>query len=462
MIPVLAIAIADLRLLVRDRGALFFMLFFPLLLAVFFGAIFGGGGASSKLDVAVVNESSGEVAASFVKDLAADDSLNAITHWQNENAPATPLTRDQGMSLVRRGSVSACIVVPKEFDASLTGLFSGSAMKLEAIVAPGHAAEGGLLTGKLNELAFRQLSRVFTDTSKLTTALDDAKSKLPTWTGVTDDQRTLLKDMFDRIDDVNKSMPDRDTGTPTPGEAAGAPEGEKDAKAEPAATGLGGWRPVEVSLTELKSESNRPRSSWEISFPQGIVWALMGCVTGFGVSLNAERARGTMVRLSTAPITRRQILAGKALACFLACLAAQVLLILLAVGVFGAMFGKFSVGNPAMLAAALVLSALGFTGLMMLLAGLTRTEAAASGMGRGAIILLAMIGGGTVPLFFLPPWVQTVSNVSPFKWVTLAIEGSVWRGFSWGEFAFPALVLVGFALVGFVVGGAALAKGERN
>jgi len=264
--------------------------------------------------------------------------------------------------------------------------------------------------------------------------------------------------MFDRIDDVNKSLPDRDqpdAGTPTPNPGSpGSPSTD--------APGFGGWRPIDVAITELKAELDRPRSSWEISFPQGIVWALMGCVAGFGVSLNAERARGTMVRLTTAPITRRQVLAGKALACFIACLATQVLLILLAVGVFGAIFGKFSVGNPLMLGAAMLLSALGFTGLMMLLAGVTRTEAAASGLGRGVIILLAMIGGGTVPLFFLPAWVQTLSNVSPFKWVTLAVEGAVWRGFTWGDFALPALVLVGFGVAGFVGGGIALAKGERN
>lgn len=445
MSPILALALADIRLLTRDKGALFFTLAFPMALAVFFGAIFGGGG-SSRMEVALVNESPGPAAAAFANDIIADSALDVTSQWRaRDDAPPTPLTRAQGETLVRRGAVAACIIIPATFDAGVRGVFSGNGMKVEAIVAPGRSAEAGLLTGKLNELAFRQLSRAFTDQQAMTDALADAKAAIPTFTALNPSQQALLGDMFDRIDAFNRSTPDRSSGDATTGNAPG----------------MGGFRPVEVSMTELKAESNRPRSSWEISFPQGIVWALMGCVAGFGTSLNAERARGTMVRLSTAPISRHQILAGKALACFLTCLVAQLLLIALAVGVFGLIFGKFAVGNALMLGAALVLAAFGFTGLMMLLAGLTRTEAAASGMGRGIIIMLAMIGGGTVPLFLLPSWVQTASNVSPFKWVTLAIEGAVWRGFTWTEFVLPAAVLVGFGLAGFAIGTTCLARADR-
>lgn len=444
---ILAIASNDLRLLVRDKAALFFTLFFPLGLAVFFGAIFGGGsGGGSKLDVALVLEDDGPKARAFADSLAADTALDVVRRTEE----GTPLTRAEGERLVRRGAVSACVVVPKGFGGGLESLFAGGGIKLEGFVAPGRGAEAGLLTGKLNELAFRQMASGFSDPAELTGMLDRARSSLGGDAAIPDENRRLLTGMFDRIDEVNKALGGINPGARGPGPTEGAD-----------ATAAAGWMPVQVSLTELKDESNRPRSSWEISFPQGVVWALMGCVTGFGVSMSGERSRGTLLRLSVAPISRGQLLLGKAGACFFACLAVQALLIALGAGVFGGVLGKFRVGNPVMLAAAMVVSAIGFTGLMMLLAGLTRTEGGASGLGRGLIIVLAMIGGGSIPLFLLPGWVQTASSISPFKWATISIEGAIWRGFSWADCALPFGVLLGCGVLGFAIGASALRPAER-
>ena len=41
MRSLLTLAGKDLRLLVRDRAGLFWVLFFPLIMAIFFGSIFG-------------------------------------------------------------------------------------------------------------------------------------------------------------------------------------------------------------------------------------------------------------------------------------------------------------------------------------------------------------------------------------------------------------------------------------
>jgi ABC-2 type transport system permease protein len=47
---------------------------------------------------------------------------------------------------------------------------------------------------------------------------------------------------------------------------------------------------------------------------------------------------------------------------------------------------------------------------------------------------------------------QTLSNVSPFKWGVLAFEGTIWRGMSMQELMLPFAVLIGFAIVGFAIG----------
>ena len=67
---------------------------------------------------------------------------------------------------------------------------------------------------------------------------------------------------------------------------------------------------------------------------------------------------------------------------------------------------------------------------MMLISTLGRTEQSASGAGWAILLVMAMLGGGMVPLFVMPAWMATASNVSPVKWAILALEGALWRGFT--------------------------------
>ena len=52
----------------------------------------------------------------------------------------------------------------------------------------------------------------------------------------------------------------------------------------------------------------------------------------FGISLVTERTHGTLVRLRMAPLTRAQILGGKALSCFTSILFVEVMLLGVALG----------------------------------------------------------------------------------------------------------------------------------
>lgn len=445
MSAILSIAKKDVVLLLRDKTNAFFTLVFPLFVAIFFGAIFGGGGGGGggKLTVAVVNEDGGPGAAAFISDLGADESIDVVTGLQDKkDGPETPLTRDQATSMVRLKSADACVVLPAGFGDPARGLFSGQPMKLEAIVPPGRSAEAGLLTGKLNEIAFKSISRTFTDPAAMSSALGDARKKLAS-SGMSPLQMSLLNSIFDSADsltrDVNKDKAD------------GAAKADDAAKTDSGPS----FRPVEVDVHELVvTKTASPRSSWETSFPQGVVWGLMGAVMAFAVSLTEERTRGTFIRLNAAPISRGHVLAGKALACFVACMLVQLVLL----GAGALIFGVRPT-NWAMMVAAMALSAIGAIGVVMLIAGAARSEGAAMGMARGVVIMLALIGGGSVPVFFMPPIVQKISLLSPFRWSQVAIEGSLWASYSWSEFLLPGGVLVAVGVLGFAGGAALMNRG---
>ena len=198
-------------------------------------------------------------------------------------------------------------------------------------------------------------------------------------------------------------------------------------------------------------------SAFAITFPQAILWAVMGCAAGFGVSLVTERTGGTMTRLRVAPIGRWHIVLGKALACLTTTLTVSTVLLLLAWFVFGV-----RPVAPLMLVLAVLAVALCFVGVMMLLAVIGRTEAAASGIGWACLLTLAMIGGGAIPLAFMPPWLRDVGNVSPVKWGILAIEGGLWRGLGPGEMLLPLAVLLGVGAATFTIGAMVFAKHETR
>jgi len=416
MRAILSIARKDLRLLFRDKGDVFFTFVFPMLMAVLFGFVFGGGGGGSKIKLALVNESDARMAVDLAADLASDGAFEV-----------TPMeTRDDAIAAVRAGKATAVVVLPESMREGMGAMFGGG-VPIECIVDPARRAEAGLIQGKLNELAFRQFPRLFAD--------QDESARL--FTGM----RSAIA-----------SAPDLSPGQKLAG-AALAAAGESFSRALAPATGGeapgtgGAFAPVRVTVAELPVREGRPRSSFDVSTPIGIVWGIAGCVGSFAASLVVERTRGTLARLRLAPITRTHLLAGKGLACLLTAILVQALLILLAVLGFGS-----SIMQPAMLVVACTLAAFAFSGLAMLIAGLCKTEAEANGAGRGALLVLALIGGGTIPLFFMPPILQTLSFASPFRWAVIAIEGPFWRDMPVAEQVLPLVVLFGLGLGGFLAG----------
>ena len=418
MIPIVALAMKDLRHLLRDRGAAFFALGFPLLVALFFGFIFGGDASQrARLAVRVVNLDQGTAGSLLVEAMKRDTAIDA----------AVAGSRSEAEEAVRLGRAVAVVTIPADFTSAANALFAGATMTIDIVVDPSRRSEAGLLEGKINQLAFGQMAERLSDPAWVRTALTEAKRSLSASSDASAPGSLVRSLMFDAIARAS------------------------DAGFRPGGTDGQAWNPVRITVEPLDTPRTGPRSGYEVSFIQGIVWGLMGCVTAFGSSMATERTRGTLARLTVAPITRAHVLAGKSLACFIACLAVQAMLVAFGMAAFG-----IRVERPSMLVAACVAAGVGFTGLMMFMAGLSRTEGGGGGMGRAMVLVLAMIGGGTIPLFVMPRIMLAVSRVSPFSWATTCLEGALWRGYSAPEMLVPAGILMAFGVVGFAIGVSAL------
>ncbi|MDA1262310.1 MAG: ABC transporter permease [Planctomycetota bacterium] len=411
---VLAIAIKDLRLLSRDRGALFFTIIFPVIIAVLFGMVFGRMSTPGALDVVVVVTEEGPLARSFATALQADPALRVEIAENKERA----------VEIVRRGKAAAAIILPDGFDARAETLFTGGSMPLDLLGDPSRAAELGLLEGKLMEIGFRQFMLAVTDSDRLGRQTTDIKRQLENSKDLSEGERSAITKIFAGTQELS---------------AVRKAEGEKQTKK---VDGMSEFRPVRIRTEMIAQNKADPPSTYAVTFPQGIVWGLAGCVMAFVTTLASERAQGTLTRLRAAPLSMHLILASKGLACVVSSMIMQSLI--LALGWF--VFDIRPINLPMLLFAMLVI-AISFTALAMMIAALFRSGGGTDGAGRALILVLAIVGGGSIPLVFMPPVLKSISVVSPFRWAIAALEGPLWRG---GSISDQFASIGSIAIVGLV------------
>ena len=443
MYEILSMAAKDLRLLLRDKAGAFFAFVFPLVYAVFFGMIFSGVGRSdgtNKLEIVVVDEDRTAESGEFVESLRGVSEINVSV-----------AERAEAEDLVRKGERLAYVVLVEGFGENRDGMFWGQPPKAELGIDPSRQAEVAMLQGILIKCAFERMQEMFTRPEKMAARVDE-------W----------MADVHaaDDIDPVRKgalllALPALKTFTQNIAVADGKGDGsaEKTSEATTQAASVdsgekkkqsvfaGGWQAIDIQTESVMRQRGVQISSYAWTFPQGIIWGVMGCAAAFGISLVTERTNGTLVRLRMAPIASWQILAGKATACFVTTMMVMVALLLLAAFAFGV-----RPNSVLLMGMAVVSVSLGFVGIMMLLAVAGKTEQSAGGIGWAVLMVMAMIGGGMVPRIFMPGWMQTVSHVSPVKWAIHAMEGALWRGFSLGEMLIPCAILVGIGVVCFAFG----------
>ena len=406
---ILALAGKDLRILSRNRATLFFALGWPILMALFFGYVFGGGGERGRIPVAFAD-----------LDRTAESAKLRSRLVEAGGIEVTDASSEEATRLVRQGKRSAAVIVPPGYGEAADRVFHGAPRRIELELDPARTAEGAMLEGILTGAAMASMQDLFTDPARsramVARTLSDLEAAPPG--PQRDAARRLLGEVNSFVD------------------AGPAPDG-----------GGTGWKPLEIVRREVRNEKVGPRSAFDFTFPQGILWGVIGSALGFALSLVTERTRGTLLRLETAPLSRVDVLLGKALACFAAIAFVETLLLAV-----GAIFFGIRPGSPWLLAAAALSVAACFVGIMMVVAVVGRTEQGASGLGWAVMMPLAMFGGGMIPLFVMPSWMQVVSNFSPVKWGILALEGATWRGFSASEMALPVAVLLAVGAAGLLLG----------
>jgi ABC-2 type transport system permease protein len=304
-----------------------------------------------------------------------------------------------------------------------------------------------MLQGNIMQAMGKLMFARFRDPATLKPALAHARAEITKSEEVPALLRPALTQLMDSLDGLSDSLATELTQKKGPGADA---DKAADAKTDGPEFQLARIETIDVTRQAPKGSTQeligRLRSKWDISFPQAMMWGVLACAAGFAITIVRERKQGTFLRLQVAPVSRGQVVAGKAMACFIAVI--SVIGVMVALGMWLGMRPR----SPALMLVAACCIAFCFVGIMMLMSVIGKSEEAVSGAAWGANMIMAMFGGGMIPLLFMPPFMRALSNASPVKWSILALEGSIWRGFTPAEMLMPCGILV-------IVGALCLAAG---
>jgi ABC-2 type transport system permease protein len=419
----LSLALKDLRLLARNKTALVWVIVFPLIFGLFYGALIAGDvGQPAKMSIAFVDEDASTISKALAQKLSEHASVRLV----QTQAEGQPHDRDSAIQSVRRGDLSAYLHLHPGFGESLRS-FGQDGTKIELGIDPSRRAEAAFLQGIMMEETFSILAKQFTDTKEIRKWLKAGQKEVEQARELPEAEKKILLELLALLDGFVPEL----LAARVPSE--GGP--------------FGGLKLSVVPVTFDRY------SAFEITFPGSILWAVLGCMMTFTMSIVIEQKQGTLLRLRVAPLRKMQILGGKGLACFLSCVGTASILLLL-----GVTCVSVRVSSCPFMLASIAAMAVCFSGLMMLLSVLGRTEQAVGGSAMAIVLVMATLGGSLVPLVAMPDWMVTMSHICPAKWGVLALEGAIWREFDLAEMLLPCGILLSVGVLSFGVGARILSR----
>jgi len=393
MKKLLHIALNELLLLRKDKMAVMWMIVLPLGMTFIGGLVFGAFGGGSEavvIDLPVVDQDGGEMAAVVLDILSQTGNLNLETTYDEETA----------RGLVADGKRAGTVVIPSGFGAAM---ISGQATALELIVTPGGQ------TAPLLEGMVRGVTSAF---SNVQTTVEVAFREVQRATGSTDLD-------YDGI-------------------AGRAVATALERLHDP---------PVRAQVTTVGSEEEEFDVSGQIVPGYAVMFAMFSILSAAGGILE-EKERGTFKRLLISPIPKWSLLGGKLVAQFLVGVGQIGLMF-----IFGALVFNMDVGHsPLGLLLITLATCWATTSLGILLVAVIRSRKQIHPITTLIILGSSAIGGAWFPLFLMPKAVQQVARITLVAWAMEGYNRLMILGGSLADVWANIGVLILYGLICFAIG----------
>ena len=412
----LAMVRKDLLLFLSDRRAVIVAFAVPIVIGSFIGSMTNGAGRGNeplRIKIALVDLDGSTISKAIVAGAQGDKNLNVTITDADE-------ARDQ----VRKGAVTAAVIVPKDFgDGAGPRVLPGrdghetGARRAVRSVARRRGRHGARHSDAARH-GVGQHGRCSADSREAdspTTRLTALESSpMPS------DRKRLLQEMLTGVQRYYRES--------TPASTTG---------------GTGGVfsMPYTVHEEEVTSGSKVAYNGYAHSFAGMGIQFLLFAALNLGVEMLVERQRGLWRRLRSAPVSRYVLLGARAASTTMISLTTLLVSFGFAMIVFDVRI-EGSVVGFAMVAIACSMMAATFG---LLVAAVGRTPGTARGVSTLAVLVMVMLGGAWMPSFLFPKWVQAMTVVVPVRWAVDGLDATTWRGLGLSSAVVPTLVLLGFS-----------------
>jgi ABC-2 type transport system permease protein len=159
-------------------------------------------------------------------------------------------------------------------------------------------------------------------------------------------------------------------------------------------------------------------NSVQHNVPAWTLFAIFFIIVPLSINMVKEKSQGTFVRLRTNPVSYLTVLGGKTVVYLTVCLIQFGLMLGIGVYLFP-ILGLPSLdvaGKIPLLFLVALFAGLAAIGLGLLLGTVAKTQEQSAPFGATFVVILAALGGVWVPVFIMPKFMQTLSNLSPMNW----------------------------------------------
>ena len=414
---IIAMTIKEFKVLLSDAGAfstLFIMpIAFILVMSIALQGVFDSGSNNNPIDLMIVNQDQGKVAAQIITNLNEADGLTLI-----EESEGQVLTRANAEDMITAGTYSIALVFPPDFSKKINETAGDSQAERAVVSFIIDPAAGSQLIAPVRGLVEGYIER---EVSTIQTPI-------------------LIQQGFDAL---AASVPAEQTGFIQ--ELGTQFTLQMDNSLGDAVDDHG--FEIQVVSPE-KYQSVRTPTSAEQNVPGYTIYGVFFIITIISTSLFREKNEGTLRRLQAAPISRAAILMGKLLPYYLINLIQIALMLAVGIVVFHISLGE----HPLALIPLSLATAAAATGMGLLITSLGKTEEQVSSLSTILSIVLSALGGLMVPLYVMPDFMQKLAYAIPHAWALSGFLDVIVRGQGINEVMPIVGVMLGYALIFWVVG----------
>ena len=414
---IIAMTIKEFKVLLSDAGAfstLFIMpIAFILVMSIALQGVFDSGSNNNPIDLMVVNQDQGKVAAQIITNLHEADGLDII-----EMSEGQSITRAAAEDMITAGTYSIALVFPADFSEKVNETAGDSQAERAVVFFITDPAAGSQLIAPVKGLVAGYIER---EVSTIQTPILIQQGFDALAASVPVEQAGFIQELGTQFTlQMDNSL----------GDAVDDPGFE-----------------IQVVSPE-KYQSARTPTSAEQNVPGYTIYGVFFIITIISTSLFREKNEGTLRRLQAAPISRAAILMGKLLPYYLINLIQIALMLAVGIVVFHISLGE----HPLALIPLSLATAAAATGMGLLITSLGKTEEQVSSLSTILSIVLSALGGLMVPLYVMPDFMQKLAYAIPHAWALSGFLDVIVRGQGINEVMPIVGVMLGYALIFWVVG----------